>query len=88
MGTKGTISSYDMEATIRVQTRNKEAGRDITVLKLKPPFQNPIQYFLHALENKKPVDGPLSPKIARIGQQIVDTAVKSAKLKRAVKLLA
>lgn len=88
VGTKGTISSYDLEPTIRVQTRNREEGRDVAVLKLKPPLQNPIQYFLHALENKKPVDGPLSPTIARIGQQIVDTAVKSAKLKRAVKLLA
>ena len=87
VGTKGTISSYDLEPTIRVQTRRHEAGREMPVLKLKPPHQNPIQYFLHCLERGVPVDGPLSPQIARIGQQIVDTAVKSARLKRAVKLL-
>lgn len=87
VGTKGTVSSYDLEPTIRVQTRRHEAGRVVPVLKLRPPFQNPVQYFLHALETGTPVDGPLAPAIARIGQQIVDTAVKSARLKRAVRLL-
>jgi glucose-fructose oxidoreductase len=33
------------------------------------------------------VEGPLSPKIARIGQQIVDSAVLSARLKKTVTLL-
>jgi hypothetical protein len=34
-----------------------------------------------------PVEGPLSPKLSRIGQQIVDSAVLSARLQKTVKLL-
>jgi hypothetical protein len=33
------------------------------------------------------VDGPLSPKIARIGQQIVDAALLSARLRKTVPLV-
>jgi glucose-fructose oxidoreductase len=33
------------------------------------------------------VEGPLSPEIARIGQQIVDSAVLSAREKRTVPLI-
>ncbi len=86
-GSRGTIASYDYEKTIRVQTRGCEQGRDIPVDKLKSPFRNPIEYVLYCLETKHPIDGPLSPKIARIGQQIVDSAALSAKLKRTVKLV-
>jgi hypothetical protein len=35
-----------------------------------------------------PLEGPVSLPISRIGQEIVDAAVKSAKLKRAVRLSA
>ena len=51
---------------------------------LASPYQNPIQYLIHALETGEPVTGPLSPALCRIGQQIVDTAVLSAREKRAV----
>lgn len=86
-GRRGTIASYDYEPSVRVQTRDCEAGRDIPVDELKPPHHNPIHYFLDCLEHHRPVEGPLSPRIARIGQQIVDSAVLSAKQKRTVKLL-
>lgn len=86
-GEDGTISSYDYETTIRVQTRRNPAGEDIAVDVLKPPFQNPVQYFAHCVREGLPVEGPLAPKIARVGQQIVDTAVKSAQLGRTVKLI-
>lgn len=85
-GADGTISSYDYEDSIRVQTRRHPAGRQITADVLKPPFQNPIQYFVECLRRDRAPDGPLSPRISRIGQQIVDSAVLSAKLKRTVKL--
>lgn len=87
VGRQGTISSYDYEPTIRVQTRRCEDGQIVPVDILKAPRRNPIEYFIHCLDRGKPVDGPLSPRIARIGQQIVDSAVRSAALKRAVKLL-
>ena len=87
-GDEGTISSYDYEPTVRVQTRAKPAGRDIPVDVLRAPFQDPIQYFVHCINEKLPIEGPLAPGIARIGQQIVDTAVLSARLKKTVRLLA
>jgi glucose-fructose oxidoreductase len=87
-GEAGTISSYDYEPTIRVQTAANPRGEDIAVDPLVPPGQNPIQYFVHCIREGRPVEGPLSPKIARIGQQIVDSAVLSAKLGKTVKLLA
>ena len=54
----------------------------------KAPNQNPVQYLLHCLDKGVPLEGPVSLPISRIGQEIVDAAVKSAKLKRAVKLAA
>lgn len=86
-GTDGTISSYDYEPTITVQTRQRKEAHEIPVDEILPPYQNPIQYFLHCLETGAEVTGPLSLETSRIGQQIVDTAVVSATEKRTVKLL-
>ncbi len=86
-GTEGTVSSYDAEGTVRMQTRRQPEGKILPVDRLKPPFQNPIQYFIDCLRRDRAPEGPLSPKISRIGQQIVDSAMLSAKLKRTVKLI-
>jgi glucose-fructose oxidoreductase len=86
-GTKGTISSYDYEKIIRIQTSDCVEGKDHPVDKLAPPYQNPVQYFIHCLETDQPVSGPLSPEVCRIGQQIVDSAVMSAREKRTVGLV-
>ncbi|HEY8884204.1 MAG TPA: gfo/Idh/MocA family oxidoreductase, partial [Chloroflexota bacterium] len=87
VGTAGTISSYDYESTIRVQTHEHPDGLVVPVDELQPPRQNPIQYLIHCLETGEPVSGPLSPAICRIGQQIVDSAVLSAREKRTVPLV-
>ncbi len=87
-GTKGTISSYDYEPTIRVQTKAHPEGEVRPVDNLRPPCRNPIEYLIHCLATGEEVTGPLSPVLARIGQQIVDTAGKSAREKRTVPLLA
>jgi len=87
VGTAGTISSYDYESTIRVQTREHPDGLVVPVDELQPPRQNPIQYLIHCLETGEPVSGPLSPAVCRIGQQIVDSAVLSAREKRTVPLV-
>jgi len=86
-GTQGTISNYDYAPTIRVQTARHPAGKTIAVDKPKKPQQNPVQYFLHCLENGEPFEGPLDVKVSRIGQQIVDPAAESARQKRTRKLL-
>jgi predicted dehydrogenase len=86
-GTDGCISSYDYERTIRVQTRKRPEGIDVPVDVLQPPGQNPVQYFLHCLENDLPLEGPLSVEVSRIGQQMVDTAWRSAEEKRTLPLI-
>ena len=86
-GEDGTISSFDYEPTIRVQTRDDLAGITLPVDQLQEPFQNPIQYFVHCVTAEVNPEGPLSPKIARIGQQIIDSAIKSARLKKTVSLV-
>ena len=86
VGTAGTISSYDYEATIRLQTRDHPEPRELPVDKLAPPYQDPIQYLIHCLTTGEQINGPLSPALARIGQQIVDTAAASAQQKRALPL--
>ncbi|MFH1737476.1 MAG: Gfo/Idh/MocA family oxidoreductase [bacterium] len=87
MGTEGTIGSYDYESTIRVQTRSHPEGEIIPVDIPQPPLQNPVQYIIHCLEENQPIQGPLSPGLCRIGQQIVDTAIQSAEEKRSLPLI-
>ena len=83
----GTIASYDFQPTIRVQTRDCPEGKDVPVDTLEAPFRNPIEYFVDRIRNNIPFDGPLDPKIARIGQQIVDSAVLSSRKGKTVELL-
>jgi predicted dehydrogenase len=87
VGTRGTVSSYDFEPNVRLQTEAQPGGEDLPVDTLVHPFHNPVAYVLHCLGRGKKVDGPLSPKIARIGQQIVDSAVRSARLRKTVPLV-
>ncbi len=86
VGRQGTISSYDFEPTVRLQTHDCPKGEDLPADNLKPPFQNPVQYFIDCIKHNKPIDGPLSIEMSRTGQQIVDAAVISALDKRTIKL--
>jgi predicted dehydrogenase len=85
-GTEGTISSYDYARSVRIQTRQRPHGRNLPVDTLKPPFQNPVQYFIDCLRRNRPPEGPLSVGVSRLGQEIVDAAVRSAKTGRTVRL--
>ncbi len=87
VGTEGTISSYDYQPTIKVQTHAHPEGEVLPVDVLQPPHQNPVQYVIHCIETGEALAGPLSPAVSRVGQQIVDTAVLSAQEKRTVALL-
>ncbi len=86
-GDAGTIGSYDYESTVRVQTRDTPEGFSLQVDAIAAPRQNPVQYLIDCLERGAPIKGPLSPAIARIGQQIVDTAWHSAQEKRTLELI-
>jgi hypothetical protein len=87
-GTHGTISSYDYEPIVRMQTHRKPEGQEIIADELKPPFQNPIQYMIHCIRHHRALDGPLSTRIARVGQQIIDSAILSASQRKTVPLVA
>ena len=86
-GTAGTISSYDYGETIRVQTAEKPEGFEVEAPALQGPHSNPVEYFLRCLATGEEVRGPLSIETSRIGQQIVDTAYRSAQQKRALPLV-
>ena len=85
-GTEGTVSCYDYATTVRVQTRVKPDGFEVACDTLRAPERDPVEYFLYCIATGTPLRGPLSPEISRIGQQIVDGAVQSARDKRTVKL--
>lgn len=85
-GTAGTIANYDYEEQVRLQTPDKPEGEVIPIDTLLFPQQNPIQYFLHCLETGEPIRGPISVETSRIGQEIVDAAIRSAEEKRPVQL--
>lgn len=86
VGTEGTISSYDYEDTICIQTNGRPAQHEVPVDVLAAPRRRPIEYVLHCKETGEPITGPLDPKLARIGQQIVDAAIRSTAEKRTVRL--
>lgn len=87
VGTAGTISSYDYAPTVRVQTRARPEGYEQAVDELRPPFQDPVQYLVHCIRTgSSTVEGPLSPAMSRIGQEIVDAAVRSSQMKCTVPL--
>jgi glucose-fructose oxidoreductase len=85
-GDAGTISSYDFEPTVRLQSRDHPAGQDIPVDPLASPNTDGVSYFLDCIDHDRPIEGPLSPIISRIGQEIVDAAALSAKEGRTVSL--
>ena len=86
-GSRGTIAAYDSARELRVQTMERAEGYDLPADGVNAPYHDPIQYMVDRLETAEPVSGPLSPEIARIGQQIVDSAVLSAREKRTVALV-
>jgi predicted dehydrogenase len=85
-GTDGTISCYDYEPYITVQTRSKPEAHRMEADSISAPNRNPIEHVIHHLETGSPLIGPLRVDISRIGQQIVDAAFRSASERRVVAL--
>ncbi|TDU72941.1 glucose-fructose oxidoreductase [Prosthecobacter fusiformis] len=86
-GTDGTLSCYDYEKTLWVQTRTRPEGYAVPVDVIASPNRNPVEHLIHSLETGTPLIGPLTLQISRLGQQIVDTAFQSAQQKRTLSLL-
>jgi glucose-fructose oxidoreductase len=87
VGTQGTLSSYDYEPIVTIQTREQPAHRAIAADALPAGRRAPVEYMLDCIANDADVAGPSSPALSRIGQQITDSAVLSAREKRTVALL-
>jgi glucose-fructose oxidoreductase len=86
VGDRGTISSYDFEDSVYVQSEASPQGRKVPVDKITPPHENPVQYLLDCLAHDRPIEGPMSTETSRIGQMVVDAAVQSAAEKKTVRL--
>ena len=88
VGTDGTISSYDYEPHVTVQTRGRPEPTQIPADALPPGRRGPVEYMLARIEDGTPITGPLDPALCLVGQRIVDSAVLSASTKRTVALVA
>jgi glucose-fructose oxidoreductase len=85
-GDAGTLSSYDYEPTVRLQDGEHPEGLVLPVDVLPPPQRNPVEYFADCVRRGVPPGGPLDAAVCRIGQEIVDAAVRSAAEKRTLVL--
>ncbi|KAI8164990.1 Glucose--fructose oxidoreductase [Colletotrichum sp. SAR 10_70] len=87
VGTEGTISSYDYDPHVGVQTKDRREVTNIPADVLQSPYRNPIEYVFHCKKNGMPVTGPLDPVLCFTAQRIIDTAVESAKQGKTLDLL-
>ena len=87
VGTEGTIASWDYDTHVTVQTRTNPSQQRMPADTLAAPRRKPVEYVLDCIANNTAITGPLDPKLSRIGQQITDSAVLSAREKRTVPLL-
>ena len=87
VGSQGTISSYDYDAHVGVQTRARPEIHCVPVDRIEAPFRKPVEYVLHCKATGRPFEGPLDPALCRTAQRIVDTAALSAKERRTLALL-
>ena len=86
-GTAGTLSSYDFEPTVGVQTRERREITQVPVDVLAAPYRNPVEYVLYCKSTGTAISGPLDPAMCRVAQRIIDTAVASARAQRTLDLL-
>ena len=88
VGGDGSISSYDYDDYVTLQTRKSPTPTPVPVDSLPPGRRAPIEYMLARIEDGAPISGPLDPSLCLIGQRMIDSAVLSARTKRTVALVA
>ena len=87
VGSDGTISSYDYEDHVTVQTRARPEASPVPAEPLPRGETNAIEYVLGRISKGLPMEGPLDPDLCLTAQRIVDTAAQSAREKRTLELL-
>jgi glucose-fructose oxidoreductase len=87
VGAEGTISSYDYDAHLGLQTRARPEIHHVLTDRIEAPFRKPVEYVLHCKGTGQPFEGPLDPALCRTAQRIVDTAALSARERRTLALL-
>ena len=87
VGSDGSISSYDYDGFVTLQTRKRPTPAQVPADALPAGRRGPIEYMLGRIEDGAPITGPLDPALSLIGQRIIDSAVLSAAGKRAVALV-
>lgn len=87
VGTDGTISSYDYDDYVTIQTRTNPEQTRVSVESLPEGQTNSIEYMLKCMKSGAPIEGPLSPELCLTAQRIVDTAALSAQQKKTLALV-
>jgi predicted dehydrogenase len=87
VGTEGSISSYDYEEFVTLQTRREPAPTRVPADTMPIGRRGAIEYMLARLDDGEPITGPLDPAVSLIGQRIIDSAVLSSTTKRTVSLV-
>ena len=87
VGTDGSISSYDYDQFVTLQTRKVTTPTEVPADKLPAGRRAPIEYLLARIEDGAPISGPLDPALSLVGQRMIDSAVLSAASKRSVPLV-
>ncbi len=86
-GTDGSISSYDYDAFVTVQTRKAPVPVEVPADALPVGRRGAVEYMLARIGDGAPVTGPLDPALSLLGQRMIDSAVLSAAGKRSVELV-
>ena len=87
VGSDGSISSYDYDGFVTLQTRKAPAPAQVPADTLPAGRRGPIEYMLARIEDRAPIAGPLDPALCLVGQRMIDSAVLSATSKRSVPLV-
>lgn len=78
VGTRGSVSTRDRGAPVRVQTRDQPDGYTVDPAPLPDRFTNAVHYLIDCLETGRDPTGPPSASFCREAQRIIETAQRSA----------
>lgn len=85
-GSEGGIASWDYDDHVVLRTRANPAGERVAAPPPPFPWNNPVAYVLDCLGSGRDIEGPLGVALSRLGQEIVDAAIESARTGRKVVL--